>query len=175
MNQLAHIDRPAPAIRRWMLGIKIIFVSLYLGGLAAVTVIWLSSGFNALPMDDPRRAWLLDLVGLLMVKFVVPCLIVVLILGAALLGGRPRELLRMRWLQVKLLAIVILIPSGHLWCRARVTVLRNPAAPQKIHQLAARGLSQGLVGTLVGSIVIVALGRIKPRFGQTLEISESDR
>lgn len=158
--------RGGRGIRPWLIIPKIIFIAMYLGGLAAVTFIWITSDFNSLAPDDPRRAWVLHLVGLLMVRFVVPCLVVVLILGIVLLAQMPRVFLRMRWLQVKLIALVILIPTGHFWCRARVNVLRNPHAPPGVHQIAARELSQGLVGTLLGSIAIVAIGRLKPRFGQ---------
>ncbi len=161
--------RTARGVRPWLLTTKLIFVALYVGGLAAVTVIWISSDFSSLGVDDPRRAWVLDLVGKLMVRFVVPCLLVVLIAGFTLLLHMPRVFLRMRWLQVKLVALAILIPTGHTWCRTRVNELRNLHAPAKIHQNAARGLSHGLVGTLLSSIAIVAVGRLKPRFGQKLQ------
>jgi uncharacterized membrane protein len=161
-----HGRKPGRGIRPWLIAAKVIAVALYVGGLASVTFIWLTSDYNALPPDDPRRQWLLNLVGRMMVYFVVPALLVAMLLGVLLLLQHPRVFLRMRWLQVKLILLLILIPAGHFWCRARVRELRNLHAPPKVHHLAARGLSWGLVGTLVGSVVVVVIGRTKPRLAQ---------
>lgn len=152
--------------RRWLIAAKLIAVALYVGGLAAVTFIWVGGDYNAIPIGDPRRAWLINLVGRVMVFFVVPVLILAMLLGVALLLRSPATFLRMRWLRVKLVMLLVLIPSGHFWCRAQTLKLRDAAAPAKVHAAAARGLSYGLVGTLVGSVAVIVIGRIKPRFGQ---------
>lgn len=158
--------RAGRGIRLWLLLPKIIFISLYVGGLATVAFIWISSDVGGLPADDARRTWALDLIGLLMVWFVVPSLVVAIILGIVLFARMPRAYLRSRWMQVKLISLVILIPTAHLYCRSRIHILRDRTLPAQAHVTASRHLSAGLLATLAGSVWVVALGRLKPRFGQ---------
>ena|SRR5688500_6994240 len=154
-------------LRSWLIVAKVIAVALYVGGLAAVTFIWVGSNYNAIPPGDPRRQWLLALVGRIMVFFVIPLLIVAMVLGVSLLLRHPREFLQMRWLHVKLVLLLLLVPAGHFWCRAQSLKLRDAAATVETQAAAARALSYGLVGTLLGSLAVVVLGRRKPRFGQS--------
>jgi len=161
-----HARRGGRGVRPWLLVPKVVAIALYLGGLAAVTFIWVGSNYNAMPVDDPRRAWVLNLVGRLMVFFVVPALLVVMLLGVLLLLQHPGIYLRMRWLQAKLLVLVLVIPFGHFWCRTQTLTLRDPAAPLEAQRIAARRLSYGLAGTLIGSIGVVVIGRSRPRLGQ---------
>jgi uncharacterized membrane protein len=100
------------------------------------------------------------------VFFVVPALIVAMLFGVLLLLRQPRTFLRTRWLRVKLVMLLVLIPAGHFWCRAQTLTLRDASANADVRARAARGLSYGLVGTLVGSVAVVVIGRIKPRLGQ---------
>ena len=117
-------------LRPWILLPKVIFVGLYLGSLAAALFGWTSSGFGALNKADPRRLWLLQQLSHLMLYVVVPCLLLALALGVALLLQHQRVLLRMRWLLVKLASLAILIPSAHLFARSRLTHLREAFAHQ---------------------------------------------
>ena len=158
--------RGGRGVRPWLLVPKVVAIALYVGGLAAVTFIWVGSDYNAIPPDDPRRQWVLNLVGRLMVFFVVPALLVAIVLGVLLLLQHPGVYLRMRWLRVKLLILLLVIPAGHFWCRAQTLALRNPITSVEAHATAARRLSVGLVGTLIGSIAAVVVGRARPRFGQ---------
>lgn len=158
--------RPGRGIRPWLLIPKVLAVAVYLGGLAAATFIWISGGYTALPAGDPRRAWLLDLVGQLMVLLVVPALLAALTLGALLFLQYPGTFLRMRWIRTKLLTLLILIPAGHFWCRAQTQVLRDGQATAERQMIAANRLSTGMSATLAGSVFVVAIGRLKPRFGQ---------
>ena len=159
--------RGGRGVRPWLLVPKVVAIALYLGGLAAVTFIWVGSNYNAIPLDDPRRQWVLNLVGRMMVFFVVPALLVVILLGVLLLLQHPRIYLRMRWLRVKLLLLALVIPFGHFWCRAQTLTLREPdAAAVEVQSAAARRLTFGLVGTLIGSVGIVVIGRLRPKLGQ---------
>jgi uncharacterized membrane protein len=153
-------------IRPWLLVPKIIAVAFYIGGLMAVTFIWIGGDYASLGPADPRREWLLNLVGRLMVYLVVPSLLVAIVCGVLLLLQHTRVFLRMRWLRVKLLLLLILIPAGHFWCRAQTVALRQPAATAAVQSIAARNLTLGLIGTLLGSVGVVAIGRVKPRLGQ---------
>jgi uncharacterized membrane protein len=161
-----HARRGGRGVRPWLLVPKVVAVALYVGGLAAVTFIWAGSGYNSMPLDDPRRQWVLNLVGRMMVFFVVPALLVAMLLGVFLLLQHPAVFLRMRWLRVKLLLLLLVIPFGHFWCRAQTLTLRDPTASLEAHAAAARRLTFGLVGTLIGSIGIVVIGRLRPKLGQ---------
>jgi uncharacterized membrane protein len=88
-----------------------------------------------------------------------------MLFGALLLMEPFRALIRMRWLQVKLGLIVVFVPGMHLLMRSGVAALaeaENAASARSAHaQLLA-----GTIVTLVGAIMLVVLGRIKPRLGQ---------
>ena len=161
-----HTRRGGRGVRPWLLVPKVVAVALYVGGLAAATFVWVGGDYNAIPTGDPRRAWLINLVGRMMVYLVVPALIVAILLGVLLLLQHPGVFLRMRWLRVKLLLILLVIPFGHFWCRAQTLTLRDPTASLEAHAAAARRLTFGLVGTLIGSIGIVVIGRLRPKLGQ---------
>jgi uncharacterized membrane protein len=158
--------RGGRGVRPWLLVPKVVAIALYVGGLAAVAFIWVGSNYNAMPPDDPRRQWLLNLVGRMMVFFVVPALLLAVVLGVLLLLQHPRVYLRMRWLRVKLLVLLIVIPFGHFWCRTQTLKLRDPATSIEARRAAASRLSVGLIGTLIGSIGAVVIGRARPRLGQ---------
>ncbi len=152
---------PGRGLRPWLLLPKILCVSLYFGSLASATLTWLTSSFTSLPPSDPRRLWLLSLIGHLMIYLVIPSLLGAIVFGIALTLQHPRILLRQRWLQVKLLSLAILIPSAHWFCSTRVDLLRT--AP---NNTAAHQLTLTLLLTLLGSAWIILLGRLKPRLRQ---------
>jgi uncharacterized membrane protein len=151
-------------VRPWLLIPKVIAVAVYVGGLAAVLGLWIASGFGSIPLGDPRRGLVIDLVSRLMIFVVVPGLLVAMILGVALLLQLPRQFLRMRWLQVKLVSLAVLIPAGHLFCSSRLAMLRH-ATDASTNASVAREFTLGLALSLGGSIWIVILGRLKPRLG----------
>jgi uncharacterized membrane protein len=158
--------RGGRGVRPWLLVPKVVAIALYVGGLAAVTFIWVGSRYNAMAPDDARRQWVLNLVGRMMVFFVVPALLIAMVLGVLLLLQHPRVYLRMRWLRVKLLLLLIVIPFGHFWCRTQTLKLRDAGTSIEARNVAASRLSMGLIGTLIGSIGVVVIGRSRPRLGQ---------
>jgi hypothetical protein len=159
-------------IRPWLLIPKVIAVMIYIGGLTAALGLWIGSDFSSFDLSDPRRKLVLDQVGHLMVFLVVPALLAAMGFGVALLLQHPAQFLRMRWLQVKLIGLVILIPLAHLFCRSRMVALRQ-ATDAATNQALAHQLRWGLGLTLAGSIVVVILGRLKPRLGTSPVQSKS--
>jgi hypothetical protein len=157
--------KPGRGIRPWMLLPKIVAIAVYIGGLASVLAIWLFSDIAALPLADPRRQFILDLVGSLMVRLVVPALLLAMLLGAGLFLQYPRHFLLIRWWQTKMVLLAIVIPTSHFFCRWQFLILRH-TDQQATSALAARRLAWGLAFALVGSILVVSLGRLKPRLGQ---------
>src|SRR5688572_2437393 len=98
-------------VRAWLLLVKFVAVGCYLGGLGATAVVWLSSGFDSLDPSDSRRAWTIDAVRSLSLFWTVPALLAAIAVGVALAVRDPR-LLRTRWLRVKLVSLVVLVPAA---------------------------------------------------------------
>jgi uncharacterized membrane protein len=158
--------RGGRGIRPWFLLPKVIAVGLYLGGLAAALVIWLAAGFSALDAADPQRLRLIGQMRLLMLVLVVPALLAVLVLGLLLLLQHPRQLIRMRWIIVKLGSVAVVITGGHLFVSSRLRMLREAYRAGVADDSAALQFALGLAVVLAGSIWIIILGRLKPRLGQ---------
>jgi hypothetical protein len=108
----------------------------------------------------------LDQVSRLMVFLVVPALLVTIVLGVTLLMQYPKQFLRTRWLRVKLISLVIVIPLSHFYCETRFVQLRTALDDHSSDVLATQ-LTMGLSGALIGSAWILILGRLKPRFGKS--------
>jgi len=159
-NQFGRIG--GRGLRPWLLLPKVIAFSIYIGGLATVLGILIVSRFTLLDIGDPHRTLVLDQVGRLMVFLVVPALLLAILFGVALLLQHPKVFLRMRWMQVKLVSLLILIPSSHFFCETRFMRLRA-ATDHATSDPASRQLAFGLLIALAGSIWIVILGRLKPR------------
>lgn len=152
-------------IRPWLLIPKVLAVAVYLGGLAAVAMIWWFSDVAGARFDDPRRKIVLELISLLMTRLVVPALLLAIILGVVLLLQHPREFLRMRWLRIKLLALIVLIPAAHLYCRAQFLTLKDHALDPAEHASAGARFTIGLMLSVSAFAIVVAMARLKPRLG----------
>lgn len=152
--------------RPWLLLPKVIAVGIYIGALASACVIWHSADFESLDAADPRRGWMIAQMRLLMVYLAVPALLAAMLLGIGLLMQMPRVLLRLRWLQVKLILLAVVIPTAHLFVSSRLRLVREALAQGRTDDVAAAQFGVGLILTLLGSILIVILARLKPRLGQ---------
>jgi hypothetical protein len=157
--------RAGRGVRAWLLIPKVIAVAIYVGGLAAVLGVWIFSDFASIPLDDPRHELVLRIVSRLMVFVVVAALLLAIALGAALFLQHPRLFLRARWFQVKAGLIAIVVPVSHFYCRWCFTQLAH-VTDAAANAALARQLTAGLTFALLGSILIVIIGRLKPRFGQ---------
>lgn len=151
--------------RQWLLLFKFVAVGCYLGGLGATGVVWLSSGFGSLDPADARRAWTTDAVRSLSLFWTVPALLTAIAAGVALAVRDPR-LLRARWLRVKLVCLVVLVPAAHFFLSSRLAVLREAQRFGARDAAAERMFAWGLLGTIVVSLWVVALGRLRPRMGR---------
>lgn len=158
--------RPGRGFRPFFLLPKLVAISLSIGSLAAIFVVWLGSGIRWLSPDDLRRLWLLNIIGRVVCYVTVPAVAASVLFGVALLLQHPRQFIRMRWLIVKLVIVVAFIPSGHLFLQSRMELLRNAymqgAAPGTIEVQ----FSWGLAAVLAVCILVAILGRLKPRFWQ---------
>ena len=162
MNNESNNDRT----RLWLLFWKLFGVAVYFGGLCAVVFIWMTSNFTALDLNDPRRLFLINQISRLMIFLVVPGLLLAIAIGIVLTMRKPGYFLRARWLQVEIVSLLIFIPCAHFFCSSRLSELRMALDPQTSATL-ARQFSWGISAGLIGSIWLVLVCRIKPRFGQS--------
>lgn len=166
--------RPGRGIRPLLLLPKVVAVCIYVGALAGASVLWFTFHFSSLEPADPHRLLFLKQVSLLIRFVAVPALLAAVCFGVALLLQHPRQFLRMRWLRVKLISILIFIPSAHLFLSSRMALLRDAFSRGVAHDSAARQFGLGLLAAVTVSIWIVVLGRLKPRLGQNWARSYAD-
>lgn len=170
INQFGR--KPGRGIRPWLLIPKIFGLVVYVGGFCAVLALWISSDFTSLPLDDPRRALVLHQVSSILVYLIVPAALMTILFGILLLLQHPAVFLGRRWMQVKLLALLIVVPSCHFYARAQYTLLKSTADKQVSDAASARFQSATLAA-IVGSAAVIVIGRLKPRLGQKISSETS--
>lgn len=146
--------RPGRGLRPWLLIPKLVSVAVCFGGLVAALVVRL------VRPDD------VELAGTLFKLVIVPALLVAMLLGAALVWHHGPVLLRMRWLQLKLALVVVGVPGLHLFLASRLHGLRQAPVGSPAHAASATQFTIGLGVALAWALVLIFLGRHKPRLGQ---------
>jgi len=106
--------------------------------------------------------------GRLIRWLVVPALLVAILFGVLLFLQHPRPFIRMRWLKVKLAVLLVVTPAAHFFLFSRLTILRAAEARGIADDLAADQVTFGLTAALLGYVLILVLGRLKPRLGQSI-------
>ncbi len=158
-----HGRKPSRGLRPWLLVPKVLSVAALLGGLGALTAIAATSR-----PTTPGQWRLLEAALTHIYRGVVlPGVLGALVFGLLLLWHHgPGLMLRQRWLQVKLALAAPIILFLHLESRGLILALRHQIAsgtPQSttLHHLAwVSGIGLGLL------VLVLILGRIKPRLGQ---------
>jgi len=116
-------------VRPFLLLPKVLCVAAYFGGLIAMLLV-----------DRPMRLHEL---------LVLPAGGGAVVFGALLLLAHRSVLIRMRWLQVKLLLVAVGLIGGHVWYAAGGSIAANTVL-------------------LVNATLLIVLGRHKPRLGQDI-------
>jgi uncharacterized membrane protein len=154
--QNVHGRKSGRGLRPWLLIPKVLCVAAAFGGYLAAAVL----------AGAERRDALLAVLDFV----VLPGLIGATLLGAILVAEHGTILLRMRWMQVKLLAVLLLVPV-HLWLRSGI-VLHAPTVSRFDNPGVHTGLNMLTLGRAAVPVVltglIVWLGRHKPRLGQNV-------
>jgi len=152
-----------PSRRRppWALYPKLVSVCVVLGGFASVLVLTLVH-----PRDD-LEAWrrMLDVVSPLFLYLIVPASFLLAVTSVAMLVPRWRELLRQRWMQVKLILVVATLPALHLMARSTFEAMRREVRPGSSPEgpTGLFGLFQNLViASLVVVLAALWIARYKP-------------
>lgn len=163
INQFGR--KPGRGIRPWLLIPKIFGFIVYVGGFCAVLALWISSDFTSLELSDPRRAMVLHQVSSILIYLIVPAAIITLLFGILLLLQRPRIFLGRRWMQVKLIALLTVIPTCHFYARMQYTLIKT-TTDKSISDTASARFQSITIAAIAGSCIVVILGRLKPRLGQ---------
>ena len=152
--------------RPYLIVLKLICVAGFLGGLMTLLALTLVGETPASQQEWQVRA---DLISTAYRWVIIPGVTGAEIAGLILLASVWRVLIRMRWLIVKAVVVLVCMPSFHLILSDRSEDLHAvvsagadlPAAAAIHTQMQA-----GAAAALAVGIVILILGRIKPRLGQ---------
>ncbi len=159
-----HAGRGA---RPYLLIVKTILVAALIGGLISLlTLILLPS----MPVSDEGRRTYADALHRAYIWIIIPSLVGSMVMGLCLLACTGKPLLRMRWLQLKVLLIAVCVPLLHSFIRSRSQALQSLLATDGADLRALADLHTqilwGTVAALLFAVITAMLGRIKPRLGQ---------
>ncbi len=160
-----HGRKPGRGLRPWLLIPKLLSVAALFGGFLAASVLL----HTREPATDAQWAELIETVGVLFRRLIVPAVFCVVIFGVLLLVQHWRVFLAMRWMRLKLLLLLLALPPLHLTGRWLIGEARLALAAGDLERVAE------LMGrfTLTADLAVAALalvmviGRHKPRLGQT--------
>ena len=159
--------RPGRGIRPWLLLPKVIAVNIYFGALVAATVLWLTGPRFSAPAENAQQSLLLIAqMHLLFLYLIVPALLGAMLMGILLFLQHPRVFARMRWWQLKIVLLAIGVPCAHLLVSSRLQLVRQAVGQHQGDLLAQQQLSWALLALVAGSLVLIVIGRLKPRLGQ---------
>ncbi|MFA7237479.1 MAG: hypothetical protein WC058_11500 [Phycisphaeraceae bacterium] len=139
-----HGRKPGRGLRPWLLIPKVLAVCCYFGSLVSMLAVWLVTPRSSSP----------PMGSILVIDnyITIPSLLIAMLLGFALVIHHGPVLLRMRWLQCKILLAVSL-----LFIHFQLEMSFLPRTPLK-----------PLILALVAAMLIIWLGRHKPRLGQNI-------
>ncbi len=161
-----HGRRPGRGLRPCLIVLKLLCVAAFLGGLMTLLATTTMEPQPLSHADWSRRA---EHIGRIYRWVIVPGVTGAEIVGVLLFASIWRVMLRMRWFVVKATLIVVFMPALHLLTRHQLSGLRLSAAadagtPQPAELQAAIWAGAGFALAL--GIVLLILGRVKPRLGQ---------
>lgn len=156
--------KPGRGLRPYLLLPKVFSVSLLVGGLACLLVLQIAL-LNSPEDEFPVK---LEQIRLIYHWIVIPSGLATALFGAALLLQHPKILLAQRWLQVKLAMVVVALAVGHLFSLKLLAALDSSSAggnrtPSDGTTVTLMSVTAGVLAIL---LIIVILGRHKPRLGQ---------
>jgi hypothetical protein len=152
--------------RPYLLMLKIVGAAMFLGGNVSLVTLALATEVPGTPAAWVAQA---DLIRRAHLCVIIPGVVLATGAGIALLASVWRALIRMRWLQVKIGLIAVSVPLFHYLMRSRAIRLQQAVTEPLDEVLAGRLRSQMLatsIAMLAMTLVIIWLGRIKPRLGQ---------
>ncbi len=152
-------------LRPYLIVPKLFFVAGFLGGLMGTLMIVYAQPVPATPAEWAGH---LDLVHRAYSHLIVPCLVGAMLFGLVLLSSHFRAFIRMRWFQVKIFLVAVGVPCLHVYMYDRMQMLTRFVQEERfVEATAYRGhMASGTVAALAFGLVVLFLGRVKPRLGQ---------
>jgi hypothetical protein len=152
-NQLGR--RWGRGLRPWLLIPKVLCAAIYLGAMLSATALLVVADVKSMPA-------MVDAAAFVSLYLAVPAAIGAVAFGGALLLLHGGILFRMRWFQIKLGLVMLLVPFTILW-----SVMLHG------QHTSADGFAVSFITKWFGLCVVLAcvmiwLGRHKPRLGQSV-------
>ena len=148
------VRRGGRGLRPWILMPKVLCVCVALGSLVTGLALWLSG-------QSPRSAGLMEIEHRIFSQIMAPAILGAIFFGLLLLLQHPRVFVRLRWLQIKLAVVAIFLPVVHVWVSSQLMELSNPDRKGDGATFVA-----WLYITVITLVLLIVLGRQKPRLGQ---------
>jgi len=162
--QNKHGRRPGRGLRPWLLIPKILSLCALLGGFLAAAVLLHASH----PTTHAQWASLIATISTIFTRLIVPAVFCVVLSGILLYFQHPKVFLKMRWFQVKVVLLILLLPPLHLTGRSLIHKARKALAVDDLDRVAE--LMQYFTITadlaILALVIVIVIGRLKPRLGQ---------
>lgn len=162
-----HGRKGGRGLRPWFLIPKVLCLAIFVGAYVAATVLWF---YYRLGYSD-GAVWPVRAVSVVFLRVIVPSLFATLLFGLLLFAQHPKVFITRRWLQTKLVIAVALIGT-HTIARGTFQSIKAvvldaswQGETAEIEAECAR-FSICLILGLIGAVLLVFLGRYKPRLGQ---------
>jgi hypothetical protein len=160
-----HGRKPGRGIRPWLLIPKVLSVAALFGGFLAASVLLHTHH----PTTHAQWADLIENVGTLFQRLIVPAVFCVIAFGLLLLLQHWRVFLTMRWMRVKLLLLLLALPPLHLtgrWLIGQARLALDANDLDRVATLMARFTLTADLAVLA-LVIVIWIGRHKPRLGQS--------
>jgi hypothetical protein len=150
--------------RRLLLLVKYLGLTGAVGGLGA-----LSALVAFAPEPQTLEGWVVLRAAMRAIFW--PCvfggLMVTIATGLILLFRQPKVFIGLRWFRVKLVAILVVVPTLHVTARSRVHRFDEALVAERLEELSTRWAETGRIFLVafVAMLIVGAIGRFKPRFG----------
>lgn len=164
------VRKPGRGLRPYLLIPKVLAVAVYFGTTFSAAVLWfLQIGcrdLDKLYMNLGLVMTQVMTIRTMIVFMAVPALVLALVLGVLLILEHPRVMLKLRWLQVKLILLGVGIPSFHIYMASRLYHFRHILESGTLDASLRTQLNVGFALLLIWSVLLIWLGRHKPKLWQ---------
>ena len=161
-----HGRKPGRGIRPFILMPKIIALAAVFGGLLSAAMLVHVNTTDDLSQDQAVQ--LATHVRIIFRYVIVPAACAAVLFGLLLLLQHPKVFLSRRWMQVKLVALAIVVPISHYLGRGSLTEAFNLIEQGESPVAMLQRLALIIDLSLVAITVVFILGRQKPRLGQNI-------
>ncbi|GAB4186328.1 MAG: hypothetical protein Kow00105_00850 [Phycisphaeraceae bacterium] len=159
-----HGRKPGRGVRPWILIPKVLSVAALFGGFLAASV--LLHTHHPASLEDWGH--LIEMVSTVFRRLIVPAVLLVVVFGVLLLWQHWRVFLTMRWVQLKLVLLLLTVPPLHLTGRWLIGQARDALAGGDLDRVVTLMFWFTVTADLavLALAVVIFIGRHKPRLGQ---------